>query len=90
MSFTTCILIGTIPVHNPATGRLEKCDDPIVTTSSVNGYCLWDSHCRNLPNTSCVKDNNYGFVTRRYIKKNGNIKGLKILKLRLFEMRCFD
>ena len=57
-------MLGTIPVYNPTTGKLEKCDDPIVATSSLNGYCLWDDHCKNLKNTCCVFDN-YKFLTRR-------------------------
>ena len=57
---------GTIPIHNPTTGRLQKCDDPIVSTTSLNGYCLWDSHCKNLKNTCCVFDN-VQFFTRRLV-----------------------
>jgi hypothetical protein len=33
--------------------KLSECQDPIVLTSTVNGYCLVDEHCRNLEGTVC-------------------------------------
>jgi len=33
--------------------KLSECQDPIVLTSTVNGYCLVDEHCRNLEGTFC-------------------------------------
>ena len=36
---------------------LMKCEDPIVKTASVKGFCLWDKHCRELNNTSCLREN---------------------------------
>ncbi|TRY73774.1 hypothetical protein TCAL_00951 [Tigriopus californicus] len=42
---------GYIPITNRFTGRLERCRDPIVRTSTVHGICITQSHCQSLLNT---------------------------------------
>lgn len=44
---------GYIPIMNRFTGRLERCRDPIVRTSTVHGICITQSHCQDLLNTQC-------------------------------------
>ena len=46
------LYVGFIPSFTEST--LTECQDPIVLTSTVNGYCLVDEHCRNLEGTSCT------------------------------------
>ncbi|XP_040571183.2 uncharacterized protein [Lepeophtheirus salmonis] len=62
-SFQLCQCIpGHIPIPGPFTNfnvnlstPLNGCYDPIMSTRTLNGKCLDDIHCKDLPLTNCQK-----------------------------------
>ena len=47
------------------------CFDPIVETKTVNGQCLDDQHCVNLPNTMCERIDGLITDTKRCVCRPG-------------------